>query len=116
MTRESNAYLPPAAQVDDAEMYRPRWQAGIGGALAGFAASVAGLLGGVFRFGGQVRLNPLFFALALAGASLTWVVLRRNPSLRWQWGLLLAPMATVLVLVAAMLVSWAWMIQDAPNS
>lgn len=115
-SNEPEAYRPPVARIDDADLYRPRWQAGIGGALAGFAASVVGLLGGVFRFGGQVRFNPMFFALALAGASLAWVVLRRNRSLRWQWGLLLGPMATVLVLLAAMLISWAWMVLDAPKA
>ena len=116
MSDTTETYRPPIARIEDTTLYRPRWHAGLGGALAGFATSVVGLLGGVFRFGGQLSLNPMFFALALAGASLTWVVLRRNRSLRWQWGLLLGPMATVLVLLAAMLISWGWMVLDAPQA
>ena len=114
---DPEAYRPTVERIDDTALYRPRWHAGIGGALAGFAATVLCMLGGAIRFADPTRVSwPIFVALALAAAAIVWAVLRRNPSLRWTWGMLLAPMVVALVLVTAVLLSWAWMVMDAPSS
>ena len=104
---EPETYRPPVARIDDADLYRPRWHAGLGGAFAGFAATALCMLGGAIRFGDPRRVHwAIFIGLAFAGASIAWIVLRRNPTLRWQWGVLLAPMVSALVVVVAGLIAF----------